>query len=43
MIKGTRVYANFDGAKKYVLAKREEMRHAWETKRARPMARAATG
>ncbi len=43
MIKGTRVYANFDEAKKYVLAQREEMRHAWESKRGRPAARAATG
>src|SRR5213593_2819942 len=42
MIKGTRVYANFDEARKYVLAQREEMRHAWETKRVRPAARAAT-
>src|SRR5713226_5508230 len=42
MIKGTRVYANFDEAKKYVLAQREQLRHAWETKRVRPAARAAT-
>jgi len=42
MIKGTRVCANFNEAKKYILAQREEMRHAWETKRVRPAARAAT-
>ena len=42
MIKGTRVYANFDEAKKYVLKRREELRHAWETKRVRPAARAAS-
>src|SRR6266436_802947 len=33
MIKGTRVYKSFDDAKKYVLARREEMRQAWESKR----------
>lgn len=32
MIKGTRVYKNFAAAQKYVLARREELRHAWETK-----------
>jgi 5-methylcytosine-specific restriction endonuclease McrA len=37
-IKGKRVYASFDEAKKYVLARREELRQAWE---ARPAARAA--
>ena len=42
MIKGTRVYKSFDDAKKYVLARREEMRHAWESKRSRPAARAAS-
>lgn len=40
--KGTHVYANFDEARKYVLARREEMRHAWETKRVRPAAKAAS-
>jgi hypothetical protein len=34
-IKGTRVYANFDEAKAYVLKQREELRKAWETKTAR--------
>jgi 5-methylcytosine-specific restriction endonuclease McrA len=33
MIKGTKVYKNFEDAKKYVLARREEMRQTWETKR----------
>ncbi len=42
MIKGTRVYANFDEAKKHVLKRREELRHAWETKRVRPAARTAS-
>lgn len=41
-IKGTRVYANFDEAKKYVLAQREELRRAWEAKRSRPAAKALT-
>jgi len=34
-IKGTKVYTNFDDAKKYVLAQREEMRKAWEAGRTR--------
>ncbi len=42
LIKGTRVYASFNEAKKYVLARREEMRQLWEAKRARPTARAAS-
>jgi 5-methylcytosine-specific restriction endonuclease McrA len=42
MIKGKRVYKNFEDAKKYVLARRQEMRQAWETKRARPAAKAAS-
>jgi 5-methylcytosine-specific restriction endonuclease McrA len=33
MIKGTKIYKNFEDAKKYVLARREEMRQTWETKR----------
>ena len=41
-IKGTRVYKSFEDAKKYVLARREEMRQAWESKRSRPAARAAS-
>jgi len=44
MIKGTRVYKNFDDAKKYVQARREEMRQAWEAKRSQtaPKASAAS-
>ena len=40
-IKGTRVYANFDEAKAFVLKKREELRKNWESKIARPLARSA--
>ena len=42
MIKGKRVYKNFEDAKKYVLARREEMRKAWEAKHSRPVAEAAS-
>jgi len=42
MIKGKRVYKNFEDAKKYVLAQREEMRKAWEAKHSRPVAEAAS-
>jgi 5-methylcytosine-specific restriction endonuclease McrA len=38
-IKGTRVYANFEEAKAYVQARREELRKAWETKTARSMSK----
>jgi 5-methylcytosine-specific restriction endonuclease McrA len=40
-IKGTRVYANFDEAKAYVLKQREDLRKNWESKVARPMAKSA--
>jgi 5-methylcytosine-specific restriction endonuclease McrA len=40
-IKGTRVYKSFEDAKAHVLAGREELRKAWETKQARPAAKAA--
>jgi len=40
-LKGTKVYASFDAAKAHVLAKREELRKAWESKTARPKAKAA--
>lgn len=40
-IKGTRVYANFDEAKTFVLARREELRKAWQAKVARSMAKSA--
>ena len=36
LIKGTRVYRNFDEAKSYVLARREALNKAWEAKRAAP-------
>jgi hypothetical protein len=42
MIKGSRVYANFDGAKKFALARPEELRRAWESKTARAAAKAAS-
>ena len=34
-IKGTRVYANIDEAKAFVLSRREELRKTWQTKTAR--------
>ena len=40
-IKGTRVYASFEEAKSHVLARREELRKAWQQKTARPKAKAA--
>src|ERR1700739_2413277 len=40
-IKGTRVYGSSDEAKAFVLKKREELRKNWESKTARPLARAA--
>jgi HNH endonuclease len=36
MIKGRRVYRSFDEAKAYVLARRGELRKAWETRKAAP-------
>lgn len=36
MIKGTRVYRNLDDAKAYVLARRDELSKAWETRKAAP-------
>jgi 5-methylcytosine-specific restriction endonuclease McrA len=41
-IKGTRVYASFNEAKSYVLARREELRKAWQAKNARPVAKSAS-
>lgn len=41
-IKGTRVYASFNEAKSYVLARREELRKAWQAKNARPAAKSAS-
>jgi 5-methylcytosine-specific restriction endonuclease McrA len=40
-IKGTRVYKSFEDAKAHVLAGREELRKAWQSKQARPAAKAA--
>ena len=40
-IKGTRVYASFDEAKAHVLARRDELRNAWQQKTARAKAKAA--
>jgi 5-methylcytosine-specific restriction endonuclease McrA len=36
LIKGTRVYRNFDEAKAYVLARRAALSKAWETKKTAP-------
>ena len=41
MIKGRRVYANFEAAKTYVLARRQELRKAWEQKRGRALSQSA--
>lgn len=41
-IKGTRVYANFDEAKAYVLKQREDLRKGWEAKTARKAPSAAS-
>src|SRR5215472_6862905 len=40
-IKGSRVFANFDEAKKYVLQRRTELRNEWETNMARIRGRSA--
>jgi 5-methylcytosine-specific restriction endonuclease McrA len=36
MLKGTRVYKDFEDARKHVLARREALRDAWERKFVRP-------
>jgi 5-methylcytosine-specific restriction endonuclease McrA len=41
MIKGKRVYASLDEAKAYVLARRVELRNAWLSNTARPVAKSA--
>ncbi len=41
MIKGRRVYSNFEEAKKYVLERREVLRKAWETRNAGTPAKTA--
>ncbi len=40
-IKGTRVYAGMDEARAFVLARRLELRNAWQSKTARPRAKSA--
>jgi 5-methylcytosine-specific restriction endonuclease McrA len=40
-IKDTRVYANFEEARAFVLKQRQELRKNWESKVARPMAKSA--
>ena len=40
-IKGTKVYASFADAKAQVLARREDLRKAWQDKTARPKGKAA--
>jgi len=40
-IKGTRVYASFDEAKKFVLERREELRKGWELDRNRATVKSA--
>jgi hypothetical protein len=37
MIKGKRVYDSLEEAKAYVLARRKDLRTAWELKRGRPV------
>ena len=41
MIKGTKVYKNFDEAKAFVLAQREELRKKWEEKTSAGRAKSA--
>jgi hypothetical protein len=40
-MKGKRVYASFDEAKAYVLGRRVELRNAWLSNTARPLAHSA--
>ena len=40
-IKGTRVYAGMDEARAFVLARRVELRNAWQSKTVRPRAKSA--
>jgi 5-methylcytosine-specific restriction endonuclease McrA len=41
MIKGRRVYGSLEEAKTYVLARREDLRKAWELKREQPLSQTA--
>ncbi len=36
MIKGTRIHKNFEEARQYVLARRQELHQSWEAKFSRP-------
>ena len=40
-IKGTKIFKSFNDAKEFVLARRMELRRAWEAKQARPEVKAA--
>jgi 5-methylcytosine-specific restriction endonuclease McrA len=41
MIKGRRVYGSLEEAKAYVLARRKDLRTAWELKKGRPLSQTA--
>jgi 5-methylcytosine-specific restriction endonuclease McrA len=41
MIKGRRVYSNFEDARAYVMSRRDELRKAWEAKTAQALSKAA--
>jgi 5-methylcytosine-specific restriction endonuclease McrA len=41
MIKGRHIFGNLEEAKTYVLARREDLRKAWELKRGRPLSQSA--
>ena len=41
MIKGTKIYRDFDDAKQYVLAQRETLREAWDDKKWQPASKSA--
>jgi 5-methylcytosine-specific restriction endonuclease McrA len=41
MIKGRRVYGSLEEAKTYVLARREDLRKAWELKNGRALSQSA--
>jgi hypothetical protein len=43
MIKGTRIYRNFEEAKEYVLKRRKELRRAWEGTENPPAQQATAG
>jgi HNH endonuclease len=41
MIKGTKIYRDFDDAKQYVLSQREALRKSWEEKKSHPAGKSA--